>query len=57
MTADAIFWIAIGLPLLLVCVAAPAIVLCFRALRGGGEVEFEVKAASLSIRLRTKGTH
>jgi hypothetical protein len=52
MTADAILWIAIGALLFLAYPVYRALVLAQVALRDGGEVEMEVKAASLSYRIR-----
>jgi hypothetical protein len=52
MTADAILLIAIGPLLLLAYPVYRAVVLAQVALRDGGEVEMEVKAASLYYRIR-----
>jgi hypothetical protein len=55
MPADASWVIAIGLLLLVGYVVVVATVLSQRALHDGGEVEVEVRAPSLSIRLKTTG--
>jgi len=55
MGADAIPWIAVGMLLLVTYLAVNATVLAQRALRSHGEVEFELKAPSLSARLHVTG--
>ena len=55
MGAEAILGIALGTLLLFGLALRGAIVLAHRALRDKGEIEMEVKAPSLSFRLRVKG--
>ena len=55
MGADAILWIAVGPLLFLGCAFVCAFALAQRVLRGGGEVEVEVRAPSLSFHVRAAG--